>query len=160
MRAACVTSVIVAMFFSSTSLSAENCRSLDAANWLLGPWIATDGDRTVTETWQKLSETTFEGTGVTTRGASRTIVDGESLRLLQMEQGVFYVSKVAHNRLPIAFELTQCSSQRLLFENPAHDFPRRLEYIRDADGGMTVHVTDSGSKGFTLNFKRQSEKPN
>lgn len=158
MRTPFVAAWLMSTFLSSGAWSAESCRSLDAAHWLPGTWVAIDGDRTVTETWTKMSATTFEGSGVTTKGASQAVVDGESLRLLEMQQGVFYVAKVAHNRLPIAFELTQCSPQRLVFENPAHDFPRRLEYISDGDGAMTVHVTDGASRGFTLNFRRQPEK--
>ncbi len=157
MRMAFVPVLLTVSIFSPNALSAPDCRSLDAARWLLGTWIAIDGDKTFTETWTKLSEVTFEGKGVTTKGPAQAIIDGESLRLLQMEQGVFYVSKVAHNRLPIAFELTQCSPQRLVFENAAHDFPRWLEYVSEADSAMTVHVTDGGNKGFTLSFKRQPE---
>jgi hypothetical protein len=41
-----------------------------------------------------------------------------------------------------------------VFENPAHDFPRRLEYRHDADGRMVVTVSDRKDKGFTLNFER------
>jgi hypothetical protein len=149
---------IAAALFSPVCPAADNCASLGVADWLLGHWVAVDGDKTFTEIWTKLSDTTFEGKGVTTKGASSAIIDGESLRLLQMEKGVFYVSKVTHNRLPIAFELTECSPQRLVFENPAHDFPRRLEYAAEAAGRLTVRVTDGKDKGFTLRFRRQSEK--
>jgi Domain of unknown function (DUF6265) len=149
--------VIATWLCASPAPAAGNCASLNAADWLLGNWVAVDGDRTFAETWVRLSDTTFEGKGVTTKGASSAIVDSESLRLLQMENGVFYVSKVAHNRLPIAFELTECSPQRLVFENPAHDFPQRLEYAAEAAGQMTVRVTGGKDKGFTLRFRRQSE---
>jgi hypothetical protein len=149
---------IVAALGSPICPASDSCASLDVADWLVGTWVAVDGDKTFTETWTKSSDTTFEGKGVTTKGASSAIVDGESLRLLQMGTGVFYVSKVTHNRLPIAFELTECSPQRLVFENPTHDFPRRLEYVAEAAGRMTVRVTDDKDKGFTLRFRRRAEK--
>lgn len=158
LRRSLTATVIATWLCASPAVAADNCASLGVADWLLGHWIAVEGDKTFTEVWTKLSDTTFEGKGVTTKGASSAIVDGESLRLLQMEKGVFYVSKVMHNRLPIAFELTECSPQRLVFENPAHDFPRRLEYAAEAADQMTVRVTDGKDKGFTLRFKRQSEK--
>ncbi|HEY6643018.1 DUF6265 family protein [Povalibacter sp.] len=158
MRSSFFAAVIASTLFAPVVWSADHCRSLAVADWLLGTWVAIAGDKTVTETWSRLSDATFEGKGVTTKGASRAIVDDEALRLLQMANGVFYVSKVAHNRLPVAFELADCSPSQLVFENPQHDFPRRLEYVANSAGQMTVRVSDGKDKGFTLTFKRQPEK--
>jgi hypothetical protein len=78
----------------------------------------------------------------------------EELRLVEMDGGVFYVAKVSHNELPVAFRLVECGADRLVFANPAHDFPRRLEYDRQADGRLSVRVSDGASQGFTLVFVR------
>lgn len=137
----------------SGTASAGSCDSLEVAEWLLGAWESRDGEKAFAESWIRLSDTTFEGKGVTTKGAKQ--IDGESLRLVQMDEGVFYISKVAHNRLPIAFELTVCEPQRLVFENAAHDFPKRLEYVVTGTDTMKVAVTDGKEKGFTLSFRRK-----
>lgn len=71
-----------------------------------------------------------------------------------MSGGVFYVSKVSHNELPVAFRLTTCTDGRFVFDNPQHDFPRRLDYRRVGADRLTVHVSDGGEKGFTLEFER------
>jgi hypothetical protein len=71
-----------------------------------------------------------------------------------MAGGVFYISKVTHNELPVAFKLNHCADGRFVFDNPAHDFPRRLEYAPGPDGGLTVKVSDGADKGFSLNFSR------
>ena len=133
------------------------CDSLNSAQWLLGEWVSRDGDKTFTERWKKLSETTFEGDGVTTKGSDPQPIGGETMRLVQMGKGVFYVSKVAHNPLPVAFELTQCESKKLVFENAAHDFPTRVEYLATGADTLKVSVTDGGQKGFTLNFERTKQ---
>ncbi|TFH43834.1 MAG: nuclear transport factor 2 family protein [Lysobacterales bacterium] len=133
---------------------ASECVLLSAAHWMLGDWV-TGGEKTVFhESWTELGPQTFEG-----MGSERSLVDGkviatEVLRLVEMAGGIFYIAKVAHNELPVAFRLTECSTDLLLFENPAHDFPRRLEYRHDADGTMMVAVSDGKDKGFTLNFER------
>jgi len=137
--------------------AADSCNSLEIARWLLGDWVSHDDDRTITESWTKRSDSTFEGQGVTMQGTTR--IQGESLRLVQMEQGVFYIAKVAHNPLPIAFELTQCAAQRLVFENNAHDFPKRLEYAARHADELTVQVSDGRDKGFTLVFRRAPKTP-
>ena len=157
MRVHTIVTTAFLLMIASEAFGAGTCSSLRAADWLLGSWSAISGDKTHAESWGRLSETTFDGKGVTTKGAQHAIVDSETLRLLEMGGGVFYLAKVAHNRLPIAFELTECSPQRLVFENPAHDFPRRLEYSLDSAGALSVRVSDGADKGFTLIFQRQPE---
>ena len=146
-----------AALLSCASAEASACSSLDAARWLLGSWLADSGKRVVTETWVEASATTFEGAGVTRARADGKVVDGEALRLVAMSDAVFYVAKVAHNDYPVAFRLTTCDAGRLVFENPGHDFPRRLEYRRiDADR-MEVLVSDGAERGFRLDFRRSPE---
>ena len=143
-----------AALLACASAEAGACSSLEAARWLLGSWLADSGQRVVTETWVEASATTFEGAGVTRARADGKVVDGEALRLVAMADAVFYVAKVAHNDYPVAFRLTTCDAERLVFENPGHDFPRRLEYRRiDADR-MEVFVSDGAERGFRLDFRR------
>lgn len=133
---------------------ASDCGSLDGLRWLLGDW-ATDGTtRTFHESWTGVGNGTFEGVGFERATADDRIVSLESLRLVQMSGGVFYVAKVAHNDLPVAFRLTECADGRYVFDNPAHDFPRRLEYRQNAMNALTVRVSDGAEKGFTLEFRR------
>ncbi len=138
-------------------VQAQSCSNLEAARWLLGEWRATRGDRQILERWQQVSSATFEGMGTTSRDSR--LLESETLRLVAMEQRVFYVAKVAHNDLPVAFALTRCDSQRLVFENPAHDFPRKLEYQLTGADTLSVRVSDGGEKGFTLRFSRQRAQP-
>jgi len=137
---------------------ASTCDRLEAATWLLGEWTAQDGDKVVLESWRLVSPDTFEGLGETRAGADRMIVAAEALRLVRMADGVFYVAKVAHNPYPVSFRLTDCPPARLVFENPTHDFPRRLEYTLAGDGLMTVAISDGAGKGFTLSFRRREDR--
>jgi len=133
---------------------AQACGSLNDLRWLLGDWTA-EGDRTTFhESWTESTPQTFEGSGIERSKPDGAEKGGEALRLVEMAGGVFYVSKVTHNALPVAFRLTGCDSGSYVFENPAHDFPRRLEYRRDGDDRLVVRVSDGGEKGFTLDFSR------
>lgn len=156
MRSPCIALVMLAATgLAGPTARADSCDSLQAVEWLVGDWVGRDGDKTVVETWKKITADTFEGSGTTTRAGKPA--GSESLRLVRMADGVFYLAKVAHNPLPIAFELTQCSAQALVFENPAHDFPRKLEYRLDEDNNLSVRVSDSKDKGFTLAFRRRTD---
>lgn len=147
-------SVTVLMLALPAWAGAADCSSLAAARWVLGDWVAGVGTSLFRESWSELGPQTLEGIGFEQAIADGKVIGTEALRLVEMAGGVFYIAKVAHNDLPVAFRLTECTAGRLVFENPAHDFPRRLEYNRRADGGMAVAVSDGKDKGFTLDFER------
>lgn len=131
------------------------CDRLEVAAWLVGSWQAETGKSVITETWIAASPTTLEGRGITRTRSDGSLRESEDLRLLAMGDGVFYVAKVAHNERPVAFRLTACDADRLVFENAAHDFPRRIEYRRTDATHFEAHVSDGGERGFRLEFRRQ-----
>ncbi len=135
------------------------CSSLDELRWLLGDWAADGSKSSFHESWVEISPHTFEGTGIERSKADGKIRSGEVLRIVEMAGGVFYISKVTHNDLPVAFGLSECEGGRFVFVNPAHDFPRRIQYERSGQGGLTVRVNDGADKGFSLEFVRPPESP-
>lgn len=143
-----------ALIAAPATAPASSCPTLGAAQWLLGDWLADEGGRVVTESWRAAGTRTYEGEGATTARTSEAPADAETLRIVEMSGEVFYLAKVAHNPYPVTFRLTTCSGTRLVFENPRHDFPRRLEYVLVDDTTMTVAVTDGAQRGFTLRFRR------
>lgn len=142
------------LLVTATCAQSAPCSNLDPARWLLGQWSAQSDDKQVLETWREVSATTFEGSGVTSARADAAVLDREDLRLVAMADAVFYVAKVAHNPYPVAFRMTGCDAGRLVFENPTHDFPRRLEYTMQPDGRLEVTVSDGAGRGFKLQFRR------
>jgi len=139
--------------------SASECGSLDSMRWLLGEWLADDSKSTWRESWTAIGPKTWEGRGIETSKSDPGKQSTEELRLVEMGGSVFYLAKVTHNELPIPFHLVDCGDGRLVFANPAHDFPRRLEYERQADGRLHVRISDGGDKGFTLDFAREPRVP-
>jgi len=150
--------------------------TLQQLSWLSGEWQASMGKSTVLERWQAVSADSFEGEGQTI-AADGNIKQQESLRLVQMQQQIFYLAKVSHNPLPVAFKLEECAAGRLKFVNMAHDFPKQLEYILkpveqaagpaaapsqlqsqsqlQSPSQLQVHVSDGAGKGFSLLFLKQ-----
>ncbi|MEM8933092.1 MAG: DUF6265 family protein [Acidobacteriota bacterium] len=123
------------------------CSSLADIDWIVGRWVAEDGSSG--ESWTRVSPSTFEGVG-------RVGSTEESLRLVEMSGQVFFLAKVDHNPMPTPFHATTCSAEQAVFENPEHDFPRRLDYQRDGDS-LTVTVSDGETRGFQLRWQRRSE---
>jgi hypothetical protein len=140
----------------ATADPAPACESLGSLRWLLGDWVADGSKTTFHESWTEVAPHTFEGAGIERAKPDGSIKGGEVLRLVEMAGAVFYISKVTHNELPVAFRLNECADGRFVFDNPAHDFPRRLEYVLAPDGRLTVNVSDGSDKGFSLDFARSA----
>ena len=132
------------------------CATLEPLGWMLGEWVADGAKSTFRETWVARGPQTWEGRGVETSKEDPARASAEVLRLVEMAGGVFYISKVTHNDLPVAFRLSECADGRFVFVNPAHDFPKRLDYVRDGEDRLRVRVSDGADKGFTLDFARAS----
>lgn len=150
---------VLAIYCWIGAASATDCGSLESMQWLLGEWLADGSKSTWQESWTAISPTTWEGRGVETSKSDPGKQSTEELRLVAMGGSVFYLAKVTHNELPIPFRLVECGDGRLVFANPAHDFPRRLEYERHGNGRLHVRVSDGAEKGFTLDFARQPRVP-
>lgn len=148
--------LLILVSFASCA-HAQPCDSVQSINWMLGHWTSDEGKNVTTESWKRVSPETYEGLGETHSKESKQLISSESLRLVEMANEVFYVAKVAHNEHPIAFKLTQCSSQMAVFENPDHDFPKKLEYQLDKNQ-LTVIVSDGKEKGFKVSFEKQLEE--
>ncbi|MGH8243437.1 MAG: DUF6265 family protein [Steroidobacteraceae bacterium] len=133
---------------------ADQCGSLHSLEWLLGEWFADGDESNFLESWTALGPATWEGRGVETSKSDPGKQSSEELRLVEMDGAVFYMAKVRYNELPVAFRLVECGGGQLAFTNPAHDFPRRLDYTRRPNGHLEVRVSDGAGKGFTLDFTR------
>ena len=121
---------------------------------LVGQWQAQTKKSVVSEHWHKVSHLSFEGLGQT-HDLAGVLKDSEELRLVQMQGTVFYLAKVKHNPLPVAFALISCQNNKFRFENKNHDFPKQLDYQLLSADSLQVDVSDGAEKGFRLNFNRQ-----
>jgi len=144
--------VVITSIFLSTLSNAQSCHSLSQLNWLLGEWQSKQGQLTVTEHWQQVSEKTIEGLGKTFK--QNKAVSSETLRLVEMSDEVFYLAKVQHNAVPIGFKLIVCSTSNAVFENKNHDFPKRISYQLFKGNTLHVRVSDGKDKEFVIKFSK------
>jgi hypothetical protein len=81
-------------------------------------------------------------------GTARTVAGGkmvsfEFLRIVERDGGLVYVAQPGGGT-PVEFVLTELSATRALFENPAHDYPKRIVYERVGEDGLATEISDSG----------------
>ena len=88
-------------------------------------------------------------------GVGRTIVGDktvgfEFLRIEQRVDGIYYVA--SPNGGPTTdFKMTRLIGQEVVFENPEHDFPKRIIYRKKSDGSLVASV-DAGEKTKSQTF--------
>ena len=124
------------LLFVPISISAQ----LEAFNWILGEWVMKYDKAYLTESWIKINESNFEGSGITRDNNSDTALFSESLRILEMNGEIFYMSKVDHNNFPIPFKMTYQDNNSIVFENEKHDFPQKIKYIRQGNDSLKVII--------------------
>lgn len=132
----------------------QNCQGLNKLHWLLGAWQSETSK--AQENWQQVSVNSFEGQGLVPGKSSRP-VQQESLALLQMSGELFYLAKVKHNALPVAFTVAECKAGYFRAENVQHDFPQWLEYRLLAPEQLQVRV-GAKSSGFTVTYVRSHDE--
>ncbi len=108
-----------------------------------GKWIMQKGDKTIGEEWTKISEAWFQSKGYFIKGGSDTVVT-ERVALKRVYGEIFYTSTVEdqNNKQPVKFKLTFYKNGKFIFENPQHDFPRRIIY--DFTSRNTLHAYIDG----------------
>lgn len=137
----------VALVLASLIASTAMANELEPLAWLEGTWVRETSRSTRYERWQVLSPNTMEGDSWSIAkpdGARRHI---ESMLLASMSSEIFYIPKVAENPLPVAFKLTGITDTTATFENPEHDFPTKIVYMRVDASAMTVSVEGAANDG-------------
>jgi hypothetical protein len=122
--------------------------------WLAGVWTGTLGQNDIEERWTPSA-------GGSMLAISRTIRGGvmnafEFLCIVEREGGVVY-SAMPNGRTPATdFWLTAVDAASATFENPAHDFPKKIRYALRPDGSLEATISGERGQGAqTFVFKRQ-----
>ena len=124
-------------------------------SWIAGDWqTAPGGRRQIEEHWTAVA-------GGSMMGVSRTVagdktVEFEYLRIEQRADGIYYVAHPKARCPGTDFKLTRASATEAVFENPQHDFPKRIIY-RKTDDGLTASIdAGEGSKAMSFVFKKMN----
>lgn len=112
--------------------------------WIADSWVSASGETTSYEEWKVINDDLFEG-------GSKTIKEGkvifsESLKIEKTADGIYYVADVAHNPAPVKFKLTSVTDTSAVFENPDHDFPKKITYLLE-EGNLHAFIEGPGKDG-------------
>ena len=139
-----------------TLLLAANASTQTLADlaWIAGAWETEPGGKKQSE------EHWTTAAGATMMGMSRTVagektVEFEYLRIEQRADGIYYVAHPKARCPGTDFKLTRASANEVVFENPQHDFPKRIIYRKGADDSLTASVDGGeGTKAISYAYRR------
>ena len=132
--------VILAVFAGFLHSCGEHKPSLNNYNWMLGNWEFPGEDTLTFESWERISDTLFEGYNFKVH-AQDTVMN-EHLWLESRGGKIILSAKVfGHNEdRRIYFELALKNKKVARFENKEHDFPTVIEYNKTGHNYLEVVV--------------------
>ena len=82
-------------------------------------------------------------------------VEFEYLRIEHRADGIYYVAHPKARCPGTDFKLTRASATEAVFENPEHDFPKRIIYRKGEADSMTASVDGGeGTKAVSYAYRR------
>lgn len=107
------------------------------------------------ETWEKVSEKELKGSSYKMKDGKKITAEFLSVKI---EEGkTVYTATVIgqNNDLPVDFVLNAKITNKLSFENPTHDFPKKIQYTIVDDKTLFVEVLGENDKGFSYKMVKQ-----
>ncbi len=129
---------------SSTVVAPAQAFKIEDLAWMSGDWETAPGRMQIDEHWTKVA-------GGSLIGMSRTVAGGktvfyEYLRIEARGGEIYYVAHPRARNPGTDFKLVRLNSQEAVFENLAHDFPKRLIYRKNGDGTLTARIEGDGTE--------------
>jgi hypothetical protein len=105
--------------------------------WMQGRWTGEKDGVWMEELWT-------DARGGALLGLHRDVKEGrllswEFLRIATTSEGTFYFAS-PRSAPPTPFRLVEQGEKRVVFENKEHDFPQRILYWLDAQGGLHARI--------------------
>lgn len=110
------------------------------------------GDSNTFEIWEKENS---ELTGRVIKIEENDTLILERLKLKTIENSIFYEATVPtqNSGEPVQFELTKFDDKEFIFENPEHDFPKKIIYIFSTRN-QVIAVISGNNKTSKFIYKR------
>ena len=132
------------------AVAADRVR-VSSLGWFAGCWEARSTRRLVEEQWMVPRGGLMLGMSRTVRGD--TLVEYEALRLEERADSLFYVASPVR-QLQAQFLATSSTDSTAVFENPHHDFPKKISYYRVGPDSVVAKVEgELSGKNRVLEFR-------
>ncbi|TRW27418.1 hypothetical protein FMM05_01915 [Flavobacterium zepuense] len=131
---------------TNTSEDKSVTANVQNASWLIGNWGNTLPDGSFIEKWTKESDSVYKAESYFI--ANNDTLFSEYVTLGKINDTLAYTVTVPdqNNEKPVSFKLTSMSGDKMVFENPQHDYPNKIEYTK-INADSIVAVISGAKKG-------------
>ena len=135
--------LVLTAFIGNQSANIKTFKKLYA---LEGRWIMKTQRGAIGEQWLKMDKDYLQSRGFFVKGNDTIITERVALR--NTGKGIYYTSTVEdqNNKQPIPFKFTSEKNNAFVFENPEHDFPKRIVYEIVSIDSLHAYI-DGGVNG-------------
>ena len=120
--------------------------------WLTGCWQITRGEQVIDEQWMAPRGEVMLSMSRTVRSGRVTALEFVTLRIADGK--ILYEAKPS-DQAPASFTATTATAERVVFENPAHDYPKRITYERKGADAISAWIDDgTGVRRVEYPFQR------
>jgi len=129
---------------------------LSQMSWLSGAWVGSNATTTAEERWSPAVGGSMHAVSRTLSGGGTSVSEFEFLCIAERFGGLVYTA-MPNARTPATDSfLPPIDATSATFENPSHDFPKKIRYALRPDGTLEAIVSGAeGQRSFTLTFKKQ-----
>ncbi|HEY0045697.1 MAG TPA: DUF6265 family protein [Flavobacterium sp.] len=119
----------------------EKYEMLAKAEWLLGDWENLSADGRWSESWVKANDSTYNGQAFFIR--ENDTLHQEQIVLSQRGLAVNYTPTVKgqNGDKPVQFNMTSAEGSKLIFENPAHNYPQKISYLQITKDSLVADIS-------------------
>ena len=139
--------IITLLFFFGSCKKEENrFTTLEKTNWLLYEWENNTSDGRFSEKWSRQNDSTFYAESFFI--ANQDTLFAETIQLIQQENDLLLIVSVPNQNKekPVTFRLTKLTENEFVFENPAHDYPKKIQYKLINNDSLYAEINGRGKK--------------
>ncbi len=142
-----IKNILIILLVANTCLSCNAQKNLENVEFLIGTWKMEN--KNTYESWQKVSDTEYKGKSYKLHEGQMQV--SEFLTIKISDDKIIYEATVPNQNdgKTIPFELNMSTKDWISFENPNHDFPKKIQYKIIDDTKVQVNVSGEDDKGFS-----------
>lgn len=132
---------VMGMSSCKDTASENKFEKLNKMEWLVGNWEQKLPDGLVSESWIKENDSTFTGKSYFTK--EEDTIHLESIVLTQKDDELLYIPTVSgqNNDEPVTFKMKSDIENSFSFENPTHDYPKKITYKKVSDTSLIATIS-------------------
>lgn len=144
---------------SKPEVELKSYSKLEKAKWFLGNWENVSKESISREIWTQKNDSTLFAESFTM--VEKDTVFYEKVDLIERNDSLIYTVSVRNQNKekPVSFYMTKSSDSQIVFENPKHDFPNKIEYNKIGTDSIfaKIYGTENG-KEMAIDFPMKRTK--